>query len=240
VTAWSRRGAGRALRAAAWTLAALVALAVAGFALSTPRYTPREARAAARAQLALVLDPGEVVEQAAFVSQRSWWNYFHETQGVLAATDRRLIFVGVEPRGLMDPDADAPPAFEVRSWGYDSITVRPARVFPGAASGLALTTRAGRDEYAASRVNRPSVRRVAGAIERRQAAIREAAARERAAQLAAAEAARQPVYHTVERGEALISIAQKYNTTPEVIQQLNNLRGSRIKVGQRLLVKPRT
>jgi membrane-bound lytic murein transglycosylase D len=51
---------------------------------------------------------------------------------------------------------------------------------------------------------------------------------------AAAEGAR--VVHRVKRGETLFSIAQKYNTSVAAVRQVNKLRGSVIKVGQRLTI----
>lgn len=50
-----------------------------------------------------------------------------------------------------------------------------------------------------------------------------------------------PAYHTVSRGESLYAIAQKYNTTPQYLLQLNNLNtNSRIFIGQKLQVKAST
>jgi len=47
-------------------------------------------------------------------------------------------------------------------------------------------------------------------------------------------------YHTVTPGETLTSLAKKYETTVEDLKRQNNLKGSRIQVGQRLLVKATT
>jgi LysM repeat protein len=44
------------------------------------------------------------------------------------------------------------------------------------------------------------------------------------------------VVHRVKRGETLFSIAQKYNTSVAAVRQVNKLRGSVIKVGQRLTI----
>jgi membrane-bound lytic murein transglycosylase D len=44
------------------------------------------------------------------------------------------------------------------------------------------------------------------------------------------------VVHRVKRGETLSSIAQKYNTSVSAVRQTNKLRGSIIKVGQRLTI----
>jgi membrane-bound lytic murein transglycosylase D len=43
--------------------------------------------------------------------------------------------------------------------------------------------------------------------------------------------------HRVARGETLFSIAKRYGTTVAVLKELNNLRGTMIKVGQRLVVE---
>jgi LysM repeat protein len=55
-----------------------------------------------------------------------------------------------------------------------------------------------------------------------------------------AEYAKRPVTHTVRPGDALGSIASWYETTPEEIQRANNLTGNKIKVGQQLLIRPRS
>ena len=48
---------------------------------------------------------------------------------------------------------------------------------------------------------------------------------------------KQPIYYTVKRGDALFSIARKFDTTPEQLQRWNQLVGDRVKIGQKLLVK---
>ena len=47
----------------------------------------------------------------------------------------------------------------------------------------------------------------------------------------------EPVYHTVQRGDVLGSIARRYGVSVRQIQQLNGLRGTNIRVGQRLRVE---
>jgi LysM repeat protein len=42
----------------------------------------------------------------------------------------------------------------------------------------------------------------------------------------------------VKRGDALSLIATKFDATPDQIRQWNQLEGDRVKIGQRLLVKP--
>lgn len=46
-----------------------------------------------------------------------------------------------------------------------------------------------------------------------------------------------PVYHTVERGDTLWNISQRYQTTVAAIRQLNNMTNDNIQLGQRLRVK---
>ena len=46
----------------------------------------------------------------------------------------------------------------------------------------------------------------------------------------------QEEYHQVEAGDTLESIAQKYSTSVAAVRETNNLRGSVIKVGQRLTI----
>ncbi|MBE2209401.1 MAG: LysM peptidoglycan-binding domain-containing protein, partial [Saprospiraceae bacterium] len=46
-----------------------------------------------------------------------------------------------------------------------------------------------------------------------------------------------PVYHTVEKGDTLWNISQRYQTTVAAIRQLNNMTNDSIQLGQRLRVK---
>lgn len=61
--------------------------------------------------------------------------------------------------------------------------------------------------------------------------------RPEAAQPDAERPASGPVYHTVGRGDTLFSLARRYDTTVEVIRDLNDLRGTDIRAGQRLRVR---
>ena len=55
---------------------------------------------------------------------------------------------------------------------------------------------------------------------------------------ALAEAAK-PKYYTVKRGDALSTIAARWNTTPDRLREWNSITGNKIRIGQSLLVKPK-
>ena len=219
-----------------------VALVASGFALYAPRSPAHEARTAALRQLGETLEEGERTTAVTPASRRPWWRYFHPISGVLAATDRRIVWVGVAPRALIEWSGEEPPGFEIASWNFDSAVIAETRVLLGTARGLAI--RESPDAPAMRFGVRPAdaeTRRVVVAtLQRRQAEIREAAERERLEQERLAELARQPVYHTVVRGEAVSSIAAQYGLTPDSLRALNALASDRIRVGQVLLVKPPT
>ena len=69
----------------------------------------------------------------------------------------------------------------------------------------------------------------------RQQAIRDSLEDERQKALAIADAARQPIFYVVSRGDALELIARQYNVTIEELQEWNALPSPGIRVGQRLL-----
>ncbi len=85
------------------------------------------------------------------------------------------------------------------------------------------------DDNVASIGNRP---------ETRKQMVRRTAAVEKATEMLnnPAPVRRAPEYHTVRRGDTLISISRKYKTTPRQLASMNNLKSwrSRIRVGQRL------
>jgi hypothetical protein len=231
------------VRAVLRVLAALLLLPAAlitlGFVTHAPRSSARAARAAAVAQLPVVLDERERVTEVTPAVRRPWWRYFHPITGVLAATDRRLIWVGLSPRALIEWSSAEPPRFEITTWSYDSAVVAPTRVLLGVSPGLAVRESPGAQamRFAVRSADTASRRVVVATLERRQAEIRAAAEAERVEQERLAWLARQPVYHTVERGDAVSSIAARYGITPDSLRAMNSLTSDRIRVGQVLLVK---
>ena len=95
-----------------------------------------------------------------------------------------------------------------------------------------------RGDFAAVRGQEANLDSLADYVNGVHDAQRKAAASERRLRAAVAALINEPIYYTVKRGDALFSIARKFDTTPEQIQQWNQLQGDRVKIGQRLLVKP--
>jgi hypothetical protein len=171
---------------------------------------------------------------------RHWWHYFRVTHGVLAATNRRLVYLGVPPEEIL-PREPEPQLLEESSFPYDRpIDIWRGRVFLGSLSGIIVRAPGETETFGVEASERVRLDSVLNIMLRQQTAIRDSVEHERQTALAAAEDARQPVYHDVERGEALELIAKRYNVTVEQLQEWNNLPSAQIRAGIRLLVKPRT
>lgn len=197
----------------------------------------RGARAAAEAEMAAELDPGERVLARSYVSQRNWWDNFRESFGVLAATDRRLLFVGAPPTPWVPGSTDGPPELRAQSFPYDApFTADTRRLLLGLVQGVVVRTTDGDVPFLVPRGERQHARDIEGVVERALAARTEALARDQASRVAPPPPP--PVYgtHRVASGEAVTTIARRYRTTPEVIRQLNRLTSDRIRIGQRLRV----
>lgn len=185
-----------------------------------------------------MLDFGEKVERRARVFMRRPSDYYRGANGMLYATNERLIYIGVAPGSKMENE-DAPPVIVSQEFPNDTLLqMRPARLYLLTAHGV--------------RVSRPGVQPGQFAAISGQAAAldslvnyvntvhdtqrREAAAERRLRQAVDA-LIKEPIYYTVKRGDALFSIARKFETTPQQIQKWNQLEGDLVKIGQRLLVK---
>jgi len=228
--------------------AAIVILGLlAQFAIHTYRTEPRNTSAIALRELRLnTLAEGERVIRIVTVFQRPWIDYFRATRGLLVLTDRRLLFLGLEPRDLLG-SGDSPPTFTEHDFPVDTlILLRPGRTFFGIAKALVVDTPDG-----SYRFGIPSqawgkasllLHSIAARHERilaigvKQARQREVVDAQRRTALAEAEKAK---YYTVKRGDALSSIAARWNTTPDHLREWNSLSGNKIRVGQSLLVKPK-
>ena len=186
-----------------------------------------------------MLQYGEKVVRKAKVFMRRPSDYYRGANGVLYATNDRLIFIGVAP-GSKFEDNDAPPMIVSQEFPNDTLLdLKGTRLYLMTAHGIRAThPGVPRGEFAASGGEEPALDSLADYVNSIHAAQRAEAAREKRLRQAVDALIREPLYYTVRRGDALFSIARKFETTPEKIQEWNQLVGDRVKIGQRLLVKP--
>ena len=235
--------------AALYTLIVVALIVVAilvQFIVHTARTDPRDTRAIAERELQVnTLQPGEQVYRMVSVFKRPAIDYFRATRGLLVLTNRRLLYLGLEPRDLLAAP-DLPPTFEERDFPIDTLVrVSSGRTFFGAAKAIVVSTpnetlKLGVPSSAWPQANLMIVsmqvrhdKAVVLAAQQRQLLAKAEAQRR------AAEAERRKAkYYTVRRGDALGSIATIWNTTPEKLQAWNKLPTNRIRVGQVLMVRP--
>jgi hypothetical protein len=218
-----------------WVLL-LGALGALGFALFLDHEVdPARTRRTAAAELMGELDPGEVVLAQAPVVQRLWWDYFRRTYGVLAATDRRLVFVGIPPEPLLHRDAGPPEASHASFRYARGVGVRLAG---GRRARVTLASGSKQAQLEAGDAQGTMLRAVLDTMRGRMDQLRAAGDAERRAIEVATEASRRATYHLVQPGEALEQIARRYGSPVDSVRAWNDLSGPRIVVGQRLLVRP--
>lgn len=234
---------GRARRVSMTTLLLLAVAGVVVALIVARQGDAAVARRVALRELTGGLEPGETVLRRAPAAQREWWDYWRPSYGVLAVTDRRVLFVGLAPGDLL-PHEPEPPAVITASFPYAAdhrIDVHRQRVFFGTRPGVFLRAPAEPSQrFGYAPREAPEVNAVLGLLAQRQAALRRQADTERLTALAAAEEARRPLFHRVARGEALELIAARYGRTADQLRLWNRLPGNLIKIGQLLLVKPWT
>ena len=185
-----------------------------------------------------MLDFGEKVERKARVFVRRPTDYYRGANGMLYATNERLIYIGVAP-GSKFENEDAPPVIVSQEFPNDTLLeMRPARLYLLTAHGVRVNrpgVQAG--QFAAVRGQEDALDSLVNYVNTVHQTQRREAAEERRLRQAVAALVKEPIYYTVRRGDALFSIARRFETTPEQIQKWNQLEGDRVKIGQRLLVK---
>lgn len=232
------RRVSRALRLSLWSVALLVIAIFIAAGLVLHRGDAEGAARLANREIDLLLEPDEVVEVRVPVMQRRWWTFFRVTHGVLAATDRRLIYVGVPPEELLRHEPEPPILYE-GAWRYEwDLDIRRQRVFLGARPGVSLAANGVRESFAVRSTHVARLDSVVAATQRRRAALRDAQEAERRAIDVALEAARQPIHHVVGAGETLTMLARRYGTSVDSLRRWNTLTDDRLAVGARLLVRP--
>jgi hypothetical protein len=227
--------------------AALVALAIiVQLIVHMARTDPRDSRAIAERELRVnTLQPGERVFRMVSVFKRPAIDYFRATRGLLVLTDKRLLYLGLEPRDLLAAP-DLPPTFEERDFPLDTLVhVSSGRTFFGIAKAVVITTPNEQLKLGVPSAAWPQADLiVVGMAVRHDRAVQQRA--QQRALLAKAEtqrreaeaARRKAKFYTVRRGDALGSIATIWNTTPDKLQEWNHLSGNKIRVGQTLMVRP--
>lgn len=225
----------------------VIALAVlVQFAVHTVRTDPRDSKAIALRELQVnTLEPGERVLRMVSVFKRPAISYFRATRGLLALTNKRLLYIGVEPRDLLAAP-DLPPTFEERDFALDTMLhVTSGRTFFGLARAVVITLphekiKLGVPSAASAEANLLVVamdarRDRAVALSAQQKAL---LARAEADRKAAEASRRKAKFYTVRRGDALGGIATTWNTTTDKLRAWNKLPDNKIRVGQTLLVRP--
>ena len=229
-----------ALRVSAWGAVIALFVALVGGLMFVHRGDAAGSTRIANGEPARMHARGEGIDWRAPVIARHWWNYFRVTHGVLVATNRRLMYVGVPPEEIL-PREPEPQLLEESSFPYDRpIDVWRGRVFLGSVNGVVIRAPGQTRTFGVTPAERSRLDSVLTLMTRRQQAIRDSLEDERQKALATADAARQPIFYVVSRGDALELIARQYNVTIEELQEWNALPSPSIRVGQRLLVKTRT
>lgn len=185
-----------------------------------------------------VLRYGERPMRVARVYRRRPASYFRAANGLLVATRERVIFIGIEPRDKL-AGADAPAGILMSEFPDDTtLSARPQRVYSLTAHGVVLSRGSRAESYAASSGYENELDSLVSYIDTRQAEQRNLAAQDRQLRAQLADLLLQPLYYVVERGDAISTIAVRYNATDDQIRQWNHLQSDRVRVGQTLLVRP--
>lgn len=234
-----------AAKYAAVLISVAMLLIIVQLVLHSMRTEPRDSRMIADRELTVnVVEPGETVQQVVSVVRRQPVDYFRATRGILALTNKRIVFLGLRPRDMLAP-SDAPPSFEQQDFPLDTaVTVKTGRVMGWLTKGLIVKTPDETVRLAVPGTAWPDAQKIATRLTTtREAAIATAKRQQELQRVAdaewkqAVEAWKKPQYYTVRRGDALGSIATMWNTTTEKLQKMNGMAAIGIRVGQTLLVR---
>ncbi len=219
----------------------VVGMAVFGYAVFMRTVDARGAWTAASRELnGGMLHFGERVERYAKAYQRRPTDYYRATNGLLVATNDRVIFIGVAPTDKL-ANEDAPATILQYEFPNDTLlSLDKQRLYGSTAEGVVISHGDRRKaEFAASDGAEAALDSLIDHVNTRLVAQKREAAREVRIRAAAAALVDEPIYYVVKRGDALSTISKRFDTTPELIREWNNLTGDRVKIGQQLTVKPR-
>ena len=192
------------------------------------------------------------------VWQRPLIDYFRATRGILVVTEAppdaahpvggRLLYLGLQPRDPLSP-ADAPPTFDQREWPIDTlVSVTPTRTFFFVANALAIA--APRESEARRRISRWRLGRCRRAATRGREEVRHAARGRLGASRGAPRARSRSTRAGVRGSPCVVShrqarrgaLVRRHSLRGDAgqVRQWNGIVGDRIRIGQKLLVKPWT
>lgn len=218
---------------------AAVAVMVFGYAIFMRQVDARGAwQSAARELNGGMLRYGERVEKFSKAYQRRPSDYYRASNGLLVATNRRLIFVGISPKDKLQNE-DAPQTVLQYEFPNDTLlTMRQQRLYALSAHGVRVGhPSSGTQEFASSSGDDAALDSLIDYVDRRLAAQRAEAVRERRIREAVAALMNQPIEYVVRRGDAISTIASRFDTTPELIQKWNGMTSNTVRIGERLIVK---
>lgn len=183
---------------------------------------------------------GERIERYTKAYQRRPADYYRASNGLLVATNDRVIFIGVSPTDKLDNE-DAPARILQYEFPNDTLlSMDEERLYGLTVKGVVISHGDGeKSEFAAAKGSGAALDSLIDHVNARLVAQKTEAARERRIRAAIAEVIDEPIYYVVRRGDALSTIANRFDTTPEQIRTWNNLTGDRVKIGQQLTVKPK-
>jgi hypothetical protein len=233
-----RRAGPAWITTSAWGLVILIGVAIATFVFLLHRGDPEGASRIANAEIDASLETGERVLDRVAVRQRHWWDYYRQTHGVLAATDRRLIYIGLPPEPLLHANDGPPPLVQASFLYARPLEIRPDRALFGTVRGVSIVGDETRQSFGVAASEASRLDDVLKAVSTRLGELQAVADAERRATEAAAAAARRPIHHLVQPGEALTSIARRYGVSVDSLLVWNGLTSPRIRTGSRLLVRP--
>lgn len=202
--------------------------------------TPQAWREALRELRGNVLHYNEVPEREAHVYRRRATSYFRGATGVLAATRGRLLYVGIEPSTQL-ASPDAPSAILTSEFANDTLLrLTHKRLYLYTAPGVVISRNGRSEAYAAMRGYSDELDSLIAYVERTHTEQRRRAAAEHALRARVAAMMRRPLIYEIQRGDAISTIAKKFGTTPEQLRLWNHLRGDKVRVHDKLIVKPAT
>jgi hypothetical protein len=219
----------------------IVGIMIFGYAVFMRHVDARGAwRSAARELNGGMLRYGERVEKFAKAFQRRPTDYYRASNGLLVATTDRVIFIGIAPSDKLENE-DAPPTILQYEFPNDTmLKMKKERLYALTAHGVRVSYPGTPTQiFASSRGDNAALDSLIDYVNRKLDAQRVEAIRERRIRAGVARLVDEPIYYVVKRGDAISSIAARFDTSPDYIKQWNGLTSDKVKLGERLIVKPK-